>query len=296
MPGLTLPGSPPGVGRRRLQLADLYPQMVSLSITSATQSAAVWATVNTDAAAHTKGAWVELVASTAAEADIINLIWYGIGGSGATNSALADVAVGAAGAETVIVANVGLAYTAGSTGNMVGSLMLPVKVPRGSRIAVRWQSERASATAASFRCDLYRWNPALGVRSPSVLVNLNADTATSTGTATGSTNNTWVQAVAATPQAFQALIVCPVLSDPTLSASAVIFDVAVGAAGAETVFSNLDGVWRTGTSEEIIRVSTFGFGVTPGHIPAGSRLAVRHRDASTSNTAYSVVLLGVPYA
>lgn len=288
-------GRPLSATHRRQQISDYYPQLVSSSITSETQSAAVWTSVTTDTAAHTKGGWVELVASTVDDVDIIYLMWYGVGRSGAANAGLVDIGIGGAGSETVIAPNVGLHYSAGSTVSWVGSLMVPVRVPQGSRIAVRWQAERSAASAANFRADLYRWPIVSGLRSPDKLINLNADTATSKGTSLGTTSNTWVEAVASSPQTFQGVLLCPASSDTTQSASAVIFDVGIGSSGAEVVAPNLDGQWRASTAEDILRITSIGFGMTPVHIPTGARIALRYRDASANNSAYSAVILGVPY-
>ena len=102
-------------------------------------------TVTSGGAAHTKGAWTQLIASTPYDA---YGIWVSIDGVHVanTNTAyLVDIGVGPAGSELVILPNLD-AWGADNTGLGLRLYWFPVYIPAGSRIVARSQSSTASKT------------------------------------------------------------------------------------------------------------------------------------------------------
>lgn len=242
------------------------------------------------ASAHTKGAWGELVASTPAAADVVRLVVWSGGSSGAVNSILFDLGIGAAGSETVLVANIAsMSYNSSFGANVIE---IPVRIASGSRLSMRWQSGRASA--GGLWVGVWLGVYADGGQSASSVDTIGANTAATTGVALGSTNNTFVQVTAATAQRYRAIVVCPTSNDSTMAASQATFDLGVGPSGSEKVYET-GVVYENNTSE---RPGMWAGGSTCVHVdvPAGTRLAVRPIDSAiASNAGYSVVLLGIPY-
>jgi len=270
------------LGSTLISPRQLHETMVAASRTSTTNPAVAAVSVSPNATANTKGEWVEVIASTSVAADVIRLIATGTGTSSAGNGALFDVGVGSSGAETVLVANVAVAYHC-------GPIEIPIAVAAGTRLAVRWQSSRTSAGAATVGIRLLA-NPANTVRSAATIDTIGADTATSAGVSLAGTSNVWVEVTASTARAYRGVVVCPTSLDGGLAAGNFLaVDVGVGSSGAETAHL-ASAVYVTQGSETI--TLTEGSTYMPVDIPAGSRIAARYIENGANN--FSVVLLGVP--
>lgn len=266
----------------------VWPTPSRLTRTSSTDATRLYTSVTTNASANTKGNWVELVSAAPAGVGMVRLFCLDTGASGGNGNALVDLGVGAAGAESVAVANIAIGYSQNLPQPAV--IDIPLAVAEGARIAVRWQSARASATAARIAVELYQLP---GVDAPGSVDTIGADTATSGGVSLGSTNGAWVQITASTSRAYRGVVLCPTSSDSGMSAGYVGFDLGVGGAGAEV--AHLGSVTYQTTSIEELRPATGGSTFIPADIPSGSRLAVRVIDSLiVNNTGYSAVLIGVP--
>lgn len=100
-----------------------------------------YTTVTAGGTLHTKGAYVQLVA--AAPVDVAGiLLAAGITATGATR--LLDLAVGGSGSEQVVLPDFPLQNTR-SGSSMDLPIFIPIKIPRGSRIAARCQASSGSA-------------------------------------------------------------------------------------------------------------------------------------------------------
>ena len=247
-----------------------YPKFVE-------ESASV--TVTADTSAHTKGAWAELIASAASDSSVLFLQITGISATTVNTASLLDVGIGAAGFETVIVANVG------AGGASAASYMLPVKIPKRTRVSARLQSlvtgGKTGSVSAVLCTTVLPW-------SPSTLDTYGATTATSSGT-NMPTSNTYVELTAATTRAYQGVVVSPTLNGGAVAAETVTYTVGVGAVGVESTH----GATRIveGSTEFILQLNgapTY----LPGHIPSGARLACKQ---STGRNYRDVILIGVPY-
>lgn len=108
-------------------------------------TASAWSVnVPTGGTAHTMGAWTELVASTAIDADLLRLRFGGHYSGGAASPALMDIGVGAAGSEVVILPTIDVGGS-----DVHHHLLFPVAVPAGSRIAARAQGLRTAVNIAT---------------------------------------------------------------------------------------------------------------------------------------------------
>lgn len=282
---------------KRHQLADFVPAVVHDMRTSSTDPTPAMVSVATNATAHTKGAWVEIVAAAPSDVDIIELLIANTAAAAVAGGALMDVGVGAAGSEVVIAPDVGVGNS--SSVNLYDCLTvsLPVAVRSGSRIAVRWQAARASATSASVAMRLFRWPSGAGLRSPSKLDAIGVNTSTTAGTSAGATSNVWTS-VGTAARAYQGFVAVIMSNDATMAAASAAVDVGVGASGSERAWTG-DSVFNTFTTE--IYRATYGSGGTFGgfvalNCPAGASISVRVRDSQQSNNNPAVCLMGVPYA
>lgn len=98
--------------------------------------------VDPGAVAHTKGAWVEIVASTTVEYKAVMLVLDNLAdGTRAVTQALADLAIGASGSEQTIIDNFRVTSESGADLVEPGAYTFPIFIPAGSRIAVRAQSD-----------------------------------------------------------------------------------------------------------------------------------------------------------
>jgi hypothetical protein len=235
--------------------------------------------VTADASTHTKGAWTELIASTDAAAR-----WLAVSITNFTNAtdtaALLDIGTGASGSETVRIANIG----AGMASNILH--MFPLSVASGTRIAARSQS-----TIASRNVNVVAgvFDDEGGLSLPTTLDTIGATTGTSRGT--NLPNTSFHEITNSTSQAYQGLV-CSVTVGGTnsIALTSLSVTVAKGGSGSEIDLFSFS-VLQDGTELQVLARGQLP-AVYLGHIPAGTRLAVK-RSAGSANT--DVILHGVPY-
>lgn len=105
------------------------------------------ATVDPGGTIHTKGSWVEIIASTAVDYKALMVWFHNLNdASKVMSNALVDLAVGADGSEQIVIADFSVTSEAGSDTTFPGSYTFPVSIPAGSRIAARAQSTNTTAT------------------------------------------------------------------------------------------------------------------------------------------------------
>lgn len=242
-------------------------------------------TVTGHASANTKGSYVELTASTAFDADGFLLV--------ASTPTVAvdhmlDIAVGGAGSEAVVLANlaVELYFTGGSP-----AVFIPVAIPAGSRVSARVQGSTGGA-AIDIALVLVKGGLA-GSVGLTTATTYGADTTTSTGTLipySGSPNTkdtTWTQLSASTAGRTLAILVLAGLRGGANAASTTsLLDIGVGAAASEeAVVPNL----LLSLDTAIDRFFPGAFWI-PVDIPDGSRLAARAQHSG--NVTYDVIVIG----
>lgn len=237
------------------------------------------------ATTHTKGSWTQLIASTAANTSLLRFYMQGLAAAATDTATLVDIGIGAAGSETVIVPDLAVG------GHSILEINVPVAIPSGSRVALRFQGNRTapavlSSGVAVFSGDGYQLLPA------SVDV-LGVTTATSVGTAMSGASGSWVQLIASTETDYQQVIVVPSLSTTDAANITVSYELGIGASGSERVIGSQ--LLRYNSSEAAATSNPiFPIPLSGRPVPAGSRLAVRHNIAANPDR-YDVCLIGVPY-
>lgn len=220
-------------------------------------------------AANTKGAYTQLTASLGADIDALLIT-----GSVVDVYNLVDVAVGASGSEVVVVPN----FFLNREGDLVQTpMVLPCKIPQGTRVAARYQSNAGGGCSFILNgiC-----NPFFNEFTGGAITDYGTDLANSRGTlltTSGSGTTAYVQIVASTTYAMRRLII-EIAANATAASA---FDISVGAAGSEQV------IFNTGYT---VGRSTGGMGGQPISIPCsipdGSRLSIRSNPGYAANAVY----------
>lgn len=230
-------------------------------------------TVSASSSTNTKGSWTQLVAATGIKANGLLLTFSDIT---AAQEALVDIGVGGSGSEVVIAANLAV------VGTPVGSIspgmqfLLPVNIPRGTRIAARSQS---TISSASVRISSVLFGTGFGqAEALSTVDTYGANTADSGGTsidpgASTHTKGSYVQLTGSTnrPHKYIAIAVGN-QANSTRSSFVWLLDIAIGGAGSEQVIIPNLALNCSSTSDIILPQC---FNMLPVNIPRGSRIAAR---------------------
>ena len=100
--------------------------------------------VTSSATIHTKGAWSTLIAATGYDSEWLHVM-IGSTGSGTTlTDTLVDIGIGAASAEQVLIPDILAGYVGQAVSAQGRGLVLPIRIPKGSRLSARAQSIQAS--------------------------------------------------------------------------------------------------------------------------------------------------------
>jgi len=247
-------------------------------------------------AANTKGAWAEIVASTTHDTDGVMLFWNtDTFVSGQDAEALLDIGIGAAASEQVVVSNMRVGRR-DINPQQRPQMFIPMRIPAGSRIAMRGQSVLATRTFA-FGVDLVgvsRWGQQRGFAR---CTTLGADSADSGGVllATPGGNNTkgaWTEISASTSVDAKAILaVFGCTGDIGMTQEYTLFDVAVGGAGSEQVIVP-DMQYMTGTSEVVYPyLPHANYMPVSCSVPAGSRISARYQSSGLGNDWDAVIYL-----
>lgn len=238
-------------------------------------------------ASNTKGAWVEVVASTGFNATLIDLIILGTGTSGSSRHMLFDIGIGGSGSEVVLVPNILV-----GTANSMRRYTLPLWVPAGTRVAVRYQCTDA-AWINNVSVVLHNTGHLQSETGASALA-YGANPAGSTGTALAipgaiNTMGAWTQITASTSASLRSILVTA--TGPTSatwsSAPNALVDVGYGGSGSEQILLNgLPLSWATTEMTNNTSVTI------PVNLPAGTRLAARYQATDIAQPA-SVALVGI---
>lgn len=226
----------------------------------------------TDGGSHTKGSWVELIASTSNDNEWIGVEFRNLT---ADETCLVDIGVGAASSEAVVIGNI----MVWSNNQVADYVYLPRTIASGSRISARCQSSNGDVRAAV----VLHTGDEYGTSSSNITIG--DDTSASKGTAVdaGSTANTkgsWTEIEASTSADMDWLVVKFGPNDNAATAAArFLVDIATGAASSETILIP-DIFYRQDTTEHF-QCRTFHFQET---IPSGTRVAVRSQCDITDAT------------
>lgn len=233
--------------------------------------------------ANTKGGWTELIASTPQPADMLFLYLMH---SGTSSQCLIDIGIGGAGSEVVVASDIFMdneRYSSGCGGQVIP---VPIHVPEGVRLAVRFQ---ASSTAETLYvgCVMTHggWYVGKGF-AKQIGEGLLAASSRGTDVDPGGTANTkgsWQELVASTSEnyaAFWMSIGWSANSAATASTQWLI-DIALGAGGSEVIIAG----------DLCLQVEAIAdrqcYSLLPVmHVPiaAGTRVAVRAQSTETDAT------------
>ena len=283
-----------------MSIQALYPPMRGLANTPwfyglsglipSSSSSTARVTLTASATTHTKGAWTQLVASSADETGLL-VVSYADTSTAATEvSVLLDLATGAGGSESAFASNIAIGGADSNRSQTAGNgIYLPIYIPSGRRIAARIQSNIASRTA-TVAVGLYRTTAMQML--PASLDVLGTSTATSRGTPMSGASGTYTEITASTARAYAAILI--VASNPTASSISAAFTLtaAVGAAGAEVDIGGISCNSLSPTAVAALAQTPWGFPIA-ANIPAGSRLAVKHNLASNPGNV-AATIIGVP--
>lgn len=242
-------------------------------------------TVQADTAAHTKGAWAEVVSSLADDASLLLLHVSNIAVTATNTATLIDVGVGAAGSETVIAANIAVGGAVVFAESLV--VALPVAVASGSRVACRIQSVVTGGKTARVDGFFYK-----GGTAPTTVDVLGTSTATSQGTSLSGASGSYTQVVASTAKAYKAIAIIPSIHNATIAnINPGTYTLAKGSAGSEQDLGQTR--FQTTSAELVVSRSPLGsIYLVSADLPAGSRLSVKH-DIFANPDRYGVTLIGI---
>lgn len=246
--------------------------------------ASVETTLTASATANTPGAWLQLF-STSATAETTGCLAILASGTAAANTStgmLLDIATGASGSEVVVAQGISVSQSS-------CCVLMPIRIAPSTRVAARIQSSVASRQGFFYISLLKTVNPSLLASSVDVL---GTNASTSVGTTMTGSSGTWVEITASTSRDYQAAVLVPSSSSTTGLNGRFNLDIGVGAAGSEVAFGSVRPVSASSAQISNWNVVLSAFG---RHIPAGSRLAVRHNLASGPSQV-DACIVGVPYA
>lgn len=247
-------------------------------------------TATAHASTHTKGDWVELIASTAFAAETVQIIIFETIATNAGNtSMLLDIGTGAAASETVLIPNVIVGHSMGTTGlgqaiNQQTFIFQGLAVPSGTRISARVQG---ATTLDTCKVGVALRQSGGPLSAGTTVTTFGADTATSNGTvpATISTNNTklttYTTITASTSVDIRSFVVSVGSAGSGIfTAADGLIDIAIGAASSETIIVPDIPYGGNGNEQFVYKGCELPF---IRSIPAGTRLSVRYQ--ATSNAA-----------
>ena len=227
-----------------------------------------WTTLTANASANTKGAYVQLTASTPeALRGVFVIIPIG---SAASAGFVADIAVGAASAEVVVVADVMFSSPAANTANNQLGVFIPVAIAAGVRLSARCACSVGGATVGFALL-------AVGGTSTAVATTYGTSGASGTSVDPGGSVNTkgsYSQFTAATTADLDWLIVILAYGNAGPTSGSWAIDIATGAALSEVVVVP-DLGWRWGTAYGPVTFQV------PVSIAAGTRLSARMQSTVT---------------
>jgi hypothetical protein len=242
------------------------------------------ATVTANTSAHTKGAWQEIIASTAADTSLIHVHVTGINQNGTNTATLLDIATGASGSETAITSNIAV----GAADSRGIAFAFPYKLPSGTRLSARIQSVVTGGKTATV--EIFAIDQGDYATSPTSVDVIGGNTANSEGISFSGASGTWVEGISSTSRAYRAVVVVASSHSAAILNTNQSFEIGIGAASSEVSFGTVRYNFTNAEQAFIAPPQVLLFG---RNIPAGSRLAVKHNFASGPSN-YGFNLIGIP--
>lgn len=248
--------------------------------------------VVTAGAVDTKGAYQTVISSAPFDITELVIAFDGIGAGGTERSQLIDIALDPSGTPNIIIADLQASYWFDAE-TAYPRLHLPIFIPAGSEVGIRWQSTTGSL-GVFFIVAAYGGGQT-SFRSTDTYGTVSTGSKGTTLATPGAvdTFGAWTEIVASTTNDIYALGVgLGVDWGPGLTTSHYAVDIGVGAAASEEVIIP-DLNFETTTSEIIFNLFPAVQPVMylPEIIPAGSRIAARFK-YSVAFTVANVSLIG----
>jgi hypothetical protein len=230
-----------------------------------------------DATIHTKGAWVEVIASTNYDVFGFWALFNTTGSSAAATDVLMDIAIGPS-QENIIVPDFMAGWMAGGSNGFSSPVFFPIYIPRGTKISARIQA-LITADTASLALMLCSGNSGLPIPLFAGCDAYGVASASSSGVA-HTPGNSGAESTAAnigsvTSKNYGAVLLRTAGNDNNMVAAAYHWELMIGGVtAAEWYTSNL----------AVEMIYTFPPCPIPVSIPAGTQLQIR---AECSTTAES---------
>jgi len=237
--------------------------------------------ITANASANTKGAWLTIATALGYDIHSLHLVLDQNTG-GQNRDVLVDIGIGGAGSEVTVVDNI--LYSLAPTDHSEVPIILPLFIPRGTRVAARIQASTGSTTIEMFGFgSTIPLSMGDGIQSCQTV---GANTADSGGTsidpgATPSVYGSWVQLVAATERHVKYMNIA--LGNQLNAARTVAvgdFEIGIGAAASEIAMAG--GRYRMNATVDSVRPQMYG--PIPVSIPQGTRVAMRTINYSTGTS------------
>lgn len=237
-------------------------------------------TVTAHATPHAKGAWTQIIDSTAADSTMLVLDVTSLGTTGTSTATLIDLAIGGSGSEVAFLSDLPCSGARGSaTVVTCWQVPIPISIPAGSRISARIQSE-VTAKTAIVSVNLFSG----GSYTPgSSLIVLGADTGTSRGTSLGTS---WSELTASLASTCLWLIPVPSLAASSMDTSTGDVVIGKGAASSETEIGRM----AAGTNSSEMVSAPAGYvpwvaTAIQNGAPAGSRIVAKRETIAAIDCA-----------
>jgi hypothetical protein len=257
---------------------------LSVAIDGVVNSTMAAVNVTANSSAHTFGSWTQLVASTTAATSMIQFR-SPASTNGVASGTIIQFGVGAAGSETAIFS---AAIGSFASGQQMLTIFVPVGIPAGSRISARVQSVITGGRTVAV--SVFSFWQVGNFASATEVDTYGVNTATSRGTNIAA-SSAWTEITSSTTRDYRALVIIPSASNSNMLQENVIMDLGIGASGSEVV--KFQHEFSTNTNETIVvAITRINGGFYVGHVPVGSRIAVRQ---NTARTYFDATVLGIPY-
>lgn len=239
--------------------------------------------------ANTKGSYTQLIASTTNPTNIVCLNLRANPAQINSKNWLVDIATGAAASEVVIIPNLDVGVY-GQYGVINLQSCVPLRIPAGTRISARSQSNGSGGTVEAAQVKLQLFPGGFGSQGIDAI---GAVTASSFGTTISCGNGSksaYTQLTASTSKAYKGFFLA-VDSQGTQTAAfgPIYVDIATGGSGSEAnIFTNYQFDYSNG--------NLYGNTLSPYYtivIPTSSRVSFRCQSAGGSAVSIGVVVYGI---
>ncbi len=237
---------------------------------------------------NAQGAWTQLVASTTADCDWIEVVLDAIPTAGATG-VVVNIGVGAAGSEKVVAS---IPFPFVSNNDSVTHYMFPLSIPAATAVSAQSQCNRASTDAIdigfiAFEGAFTHLEGAAGTDAVGVALSLGT---VITPSATANTKGAYTQLTASTSRDYMGLIIAVNGTGAAAGALAYFIDIAIGAGGSEKIIVPDYFICTTNGVRNITPIVSSYY---PIMIPSGTAISARCQCGTAASATIGVSIMAV---